>query len=243
MANIAFWGDSLTEGVPGAAYINIIRAVQKNNTIENHGKGGDTVRSLYERAEQYRQNYPDDFKADVIFIWVGVNDVLPQLARFYPPMKTVVRQPWTLTEAEFSDYYRRLIDLFYPYCRHIWAVSPLFIGERLENPWNRRLGRQAQLILELVSLYERATFLDIRRPFIESLARTEGKTTQISTYLPIDPFQVAADFLTYRSASKADQRAEERGLYFTMDGIHLNTAGAQIVAEEFNWAIAQSIKM
>ncbi|MDZ7793505.1 MAG: GDSL-type esterase/lipase family protein [Spirochaetia bacterium] len=240
MAKIAFWGNSLTEGVPGAAYIDIIRAVQQNHTVENYGKGGDTVRSLYERAEQLQQSRPEKFKADVVFVWMGVNDVLPQLARFYPPMKTVVRQPWAHTETEFSDYYRRLLDLFNPRCRHIWAVAPLFIGEDLENPWNRRLELQAQLISKLASVYERAAFLDIRRPFIEILAKDHQQTTQISTYLPIDPFQVAADFLTYRSASKADQRAEERGLHFTMDGVHLNSAGAQIVADEFNRAIVQS---
>lgn len=243
MAKIAFWGDSLTEGVPGAAYIDLVRAAQQNHTIENHGKGGDTVRSLYERAVQYRQNHPDSFAADVVFIWVGVNDVLPQLARFYPPMKTVVRQPWTHTEAEFSDYYRRLLDLFDPQCSQVWAVSPLFLGEQLENPWNRSLENQAHLISQLVDLYERASFLDIRRPFIENLAKDLHQPTQISTYLPIDPFQVAADFLTYRSASKADRRSEERGLRFTMDGVHLNSAGARIVAAEFNHAIARSLQV
>jgi len=243
LAKIAFWGDSLTEGVPGAAYIDIVRAVQQKHAIENHGKGGDTVRSLYERAVQYQQNYPDGFDADVVFIWVGVNDVLPQLARFYPPMKRVVRQHWTHTEAEFTDYYRRLLDLFHPWCRHVWAVPPLFLGEHLGNPWNRRLEIQAQLISNLVNFYERTTFIDIRRPFIENFARERQQPNQISTYLPIDPFQVAADFLTYRSASKADQRAEERGLHFTMDGVHLNSAGAQIVADEFNQAIARSCQV
>ena len=243
LAKIAFWGDSLTEGVPGAAYVDLVRAVQLNHTIENFGKGGDTVRSLYERAAQLQQSKPEKFKADIAFIWVGVNDVLPQLARFYPPMKTVVRQPWTHTEAEFSGYYRRLFDLFHPRCRHIWAVSPLFLGEHLGNSWNRRLELQAQLISKLVDMYEGAAFLDIRRPFIEILAKDCPETTQISTYLPIDPFQVAADFLTYRSASKADQRAEERGLHFTMDGIHLNSAGAQIVADEVNRSIAQSLQV
>ncbi|MFO7729633.1 MAG: SGNH/GDSL hydrolase family protein [Spirochaetia bacterium] len=241
MRKIAFWGDSLTEGIPGAAYIDIVRAVQQNCTVKNHGKGGDTVRSLYERVVQYQQDHPEDLKADVIFIWVGVNDVIPQLAGFYPPMKTVVRQPWTHTEAEFSEYYRRILDLFHPQCRHIWAVAPLFLGEHLENPWNRRLGVQAHIISKLVSMYRRAAFLDIRRPFIDILNQKNCKTTQISNYLPVDPFHVAVDFLTYRNASKADQRAEERGLHFTMDGIHLNSAGAQIVADEFNFAIAKSL--
>ena len=46
---VLFLGDSITEGVPGVSYVELIK---KETTYEciNRGKGGDTVSSLYRRV-------------------------------------------------------------------------------------------------------------------------------------------------------------------------------------------------
>ncbi len=242
MAKIAFWGNSLTEGVPGAAYIDILKSEMPRHTILNYGKGGDTVRSLYTRAARMQARSKGSLQADLVVLWVGVNDLLPDLARFYPPMKRLVGQPWTRSEAEFAVYYRSLLELFRPHCRRLLAVSPLCIGEDLENRWNRQLEGQSRLIEELVREFSSAdfevAFLDIRSEFEKEFSKLgDRKIEIISQFLPVSPVKAAVDVLAYRSAAKADRRAELRGLFFTMDGVHLNSRGARRVADCIKAAI------
>jgi len=233
VSKIAFWGDSLTEGKPGAAFLEILQAVQQNHTIENYGKGGDTILSLYKRVEKLHRSRPEQLEADIIFIWIGVNDILPKLSGFYAPIKMAVRQPWTRNDIEFASYYRRVVEILHPRCRQLWVIAPLFIGEDLKNRWNGHLNRQGQVIDELAYTFTHTDFFDIRQPFVERLTSLEQASMPISPYLPVKFFSTAVDFLFYRTAGKADRRAEKRGLHFTMDGVHFNSTGAHIVADEF----------
>ena len=238
MATIAFWGDSLTEGVPGAAYIDVLKKQLPQHTILNYGKGGDTVRSLYTRAVRSRSRKPESLQADAVFLWLGVNDVLPELAAFYPPMKRVVGQPWTRNDSEFSEYYRKLLELFGAHCQQVWAVAPLFIGEDIENYWNRQIESYSRLIKK-ISGEER--FVDMRSVFLKEFSKLGDRRSEIvSQFLPVSPRKAAMDMLFCRRASQADRRAEQRGLFFTMDGVHLNSRGARIVADTFKRVILQA---
>ena len=242
MARIAFWGDSLTEGVPGAAYIDLLKREMPQHTILNYGKGGDTVRSLYTRAARMQTRSEESLQAEIVVLWVGVNDLLPDLAWFYPPMKRVVGQPWARSEAEFVEYYRSLLELFRPHCRRLWAVSPLCIGEDLDNRWNRQLEGQSRLIEQLIgevsSTDFEAAFLDVRSEFEQEFSKLGNKKSEIiSQFLPVNPVKAAIDVLAYRSAARADRRAELRGLFFTMDGVHLNSRGAGKVGRFFRNAV------
>ncbi len=44
---IAFFGDSLTKGIPGTAYFQLLRQNLPQHELLNFGKGGDTVASLF----------------------------------------------------------------------------------------------------------------------------------------------------------------------------------------------------
>ncbi len=237
MATIGFWGDSLTEGVPGAAYIDILKRQLPQHTILNYGKGGDTVRSLYTRAVRSHSRNPGCLQADAVFLWVGVNDVLPELAGFYPPMKRVVGQPWTRNEAEFSEYYRKLLELFGAHSPRVWSVAPLFIGEDMENYWNRQIESYARLIEK----HSGGRFVDMRSVFLTEFRKLGDRRSQIvSQFLPVSPRKAALDMLFCRRAPQADRRAEHRGLFFTMDGVHLNSRGARLVADTFKRVILES---
>ena len=90
----------------------------------------------------------------------------------------------------------------------------------------------ARAIEDLASQYERVEYLDLRAVFIQRLA---GKS--VSDYMPTSPVRVALDALTLRSNEQIDRKATERGLHLTLDGIHLNSVGAELVAEAFLKAI------
>jgi lysophospholipase L1-like esterase len=104
----------------------------------------------------------------------------------------------------------------------------------MNNPWNRRLGVFSNAVEDLTSRCDRAEFLDLRAVFAERLA---GKPA--SGYVPRSAIRVALDALTLRSQEQVDRKAAKRGLCFTLDGLHLNSKGAETVAETFLRAIAR----
>ena len=227
---IAFVGDSLTEGMPGSSYLAILYEKLPGHTLVNLGKGNDTVVSLYRRLARLR--FGDPF--DIAFVWIGVNDVVGGSAWSFRVINALLRKPPAQDRDEFRAWYRATLDLLCRHARRVVAVSPLLKGEDIHNPWNQELGALSHLVEELASRHERTEYLDLRAAFVQRLA---GKP--ISGYLPRSVIRVALDALTLRSDEQIDAQAAERGLHLTLDGIHLNSVGAGLVAEMFLEAIAR----
>ncbi len=226
---IAFVGDSLTAGIPGSSYLAILRERLPGHSLVNLGKGNDTVVSLYRRLARR----PLDRGYDVAFLWVGVNDVGESSSWTSRLINALSRQPRSRDLDEFRDNYERALALLCRYAGRVVAVSPLLKGEKVDNPWNRQLAEMSNTIEELTVHHERAEYLDLRSVFVQKLA---GRRT--SDYLPKSALRVALDALTLRTDEQVDRKAAARGLYLTLDGVHLNGAGAEIVAEAFLQALA-----
>jgi len=197
---IAFFGDSLTEGIHGASYFGILKKKLPEHELLNFGKGGDTVISLYKRI----QSLDMDSSFDMSFLWVGVNDILVKTSWIYPILKRIRRQPWAKKLEDFDYYYRSLLDFLKKTSHHLVTVSPLFIGEDLDNTWNKELAKLAEVIKRLSTIYSNTTYINIQAPFIPLLSK--GNTSP-------------------------------KKLHFTLDGVHLNKAGAYIIANEFQQVI------
>jgi lysophospholipase L1-like esterase len=101
------------------------------------------------------------------------------------------------------------------------TVSPLILGEDLNKIWNREFERLSQIIEELSASYENIECIDLRMVFIPKL---KGKG--ISEYLPKSAGRIALDTLMLRQREQIDEKSSERGLFFTLDGVHLNSTGA-----------------
>ena len=85
---IACYGDSLTEGAPGVAYVDLLQKALPEHTIVNCGKGGATVRSLYQRlAIRKSLEY-----VDLAFVWIGVNDTFVHVSWYYPFIKKLFKE-------------------------------------------------------------------------------------------------------------------------------------------------------
>jgi lysophospholipase L1-like esterase len=225
---IAFVGDSLTEGRPGSSYFAILQERLAGHTLINLGKGNDTVVSLHRRLAKLRCGEP----FDMVFLWIGVNDVSGGSPWPFQVVNTLLRQPCAKNLREFQACYRATLDLLCRNARRVIAVPPLLKGEDTGNPWNRDLAVLARTIEETVSHYEQVEYLDLRPIFAQKLA-----DKLISAYVPRSVIRVALDALTLTGKEQVDRKATERGLHFTLDGIHLNSAGAGLVAEAFLGAI------
>jgi lysophospholipase L1-like esterase len=226
---IAFFGDSLTSGVPGSSYFAILRERFPDDTLLNFGKGNDTVAGLYRRISAMQFDKP----LDIAFLWIGVNDV-PQTDHWsYRAFNTLLAQRRAKDMDEFRSCFRATLDLLCDKAGRVIVAPPALRGETLENRWNRRLADLARLIQDVTANYVRAEFLDLRTIFAQELA----ERPTISNYVLENPLRLLLDALTLRTDEQIDGRAAQRGLHLTLDGVHLNSAGAKLVAEEFAAAI------
>jgi lysophospholipase L1-like esterase len=228
---IAFIGDSLTKGIPGSSYFAILRKKLPQHRLVNLGRGNDSVISLHRRLARLRLgNEP----FDLAFLWVGVNDVGKVDSWIFRAGNALRRQPRSRSLDEFRTHYQKTLALLCRHTRRVIAVAPLMKGEAIDSEWNRQIDALANIIERLTAHYAPVEYLDLRPIFYAKLADKPG-----SDYLQENPLRIALDILTLWTDAQVDKKAAERGLHFTLDGVHLNSAGAEIVADMFSKAVVK----
>jgi hypothetical protein len=55
-----------------------------------------------------------------------------------------------------------------------------------------------------------------------------------SNYIVKSNIRVFLDFLMYNKSRKIDKKSYDRGLFFTLDGVHLNSKATKIVSDVFS---------
>jgi lysophospholipase L1-like esterase len=220
---IAFFGDSLTSGMPGSSYVAILRERFPDDTLLNLGKGNDTVVSLYHRISAMVFDKP----YDIAFLWIGVNDVLQTDRWPYRAFHSLLAQRRARDMEEFQSFYRATLNLLCEVAGRVIVAPPALKGEDLGNHANRRLADLGRVIKHTTAECDQAEFLDLQAAFARELAAWQG-----SDHVSRNPLRVLLDALTLRTDEQIDGRAAERGLHLTLDGVHLNSAGAMLVAEE-----------
>ena len=221
---IIFFGDSLTEGTPGASYFTILKEKLPEDSLVNAGRGGDTVISLYRRVK--KMNMSKTF--DIAILWVGVNDVLVHVSKKYPIIKLCCIQPWAKNIKDFDKHYRKLLEIVAGKARKTFTVSPLLIGENTDNKWNEKLGKLCTEIERLSAEYEHVEYIDLRKVFFSTLSSRKPSPFILNS---IFRDVIGAWLLNYPKI--VEWRSLERGLYLTFDGVHFNHAGAEMAADTF----------
>src|SRR5688500_2335313 len=121
---IALYGDSLTRGLPGAAYIDELRQRNPQHTYLNYGKGSDTVRSLLRRVVHQRLAHP----VDAAGLWIGVKDAPWPRPPLSPLLKVVSNQTWARSHDEYRPDYRATLELLAPHTPCLTAIAPVCTG-------------------------------------------------------------------------------------------------------------------
>jgi lysophospholipase L1-like esterase len=216
---IAFLGDSLTEGTIAASYFKILEKKISKHNLLNYGRNGDPVLSLYKRVKKI------DFKdIDIVFIWIGTNDVLVKISPISPIIKTIFNQPWTKNHEEFVYYYSKILELL-KNVKKVFTVSLLFLGEDPTNEWNKELDILSKKIKEISKKFSNVKFINLKEDF--------KKIKKSSDYLPTKSSRLIFDCLFIRDENSLDKLSKKRNLKYTVDGVHLNNIGAKIVANRF----------
>ncbi len=227
--HIACFGDSLTEGTPGVAYFKLLKTDFSRHKFYNFGKVGDTVISFYERLQQTSLDY-----YDISILWIGGNDVFAKLLYQSSILGQEPEQRPCTTIDEFIDYYGQILKLLLLNSNYIIAVSPLTIGENLDNKWNKELEQLALAIRDLTATYANITYVDLRSKFAQVLGSLKS-----SDYITKSAIGLLRDTAKLKTPELVDQKSVERGLMLTLDGVHLNSKGAQLVKEIFAENICQ----
>lgn len=221
---ITFWGDSLTEGRPGSSYFNNLAGRFPEHTLVNYGRGGDTVISLHKRIQRMAPLEP----VDMAFLWIGTNDVFLGVSFSLRVIGFLRRMPLSKNMAEFKEQYHSILNILSQKADDVVAVPPILIGEDLNNRWNHELVAIAQSIEELSALYDNCSYLDVRAAFESRLAQKRP-----SQYISKSAIRIMRDSMVLKTNTQIDEQADERGLHFTLDGVHLNSVGVDMVANEF----------
>jgi lysophospholipase L1-like esterase len=190
---VIFFGDSITQqgAKPGGFIPKMKDALEKRNLSDydliGAGIGGNKVYDLYLRMD-------DDVlaqKPDIVFIWVGVNDVWH---------KTMYG---TGTDADkFEKFYTAIINKFLDRNIHLILVTPAVIGEKTDytNQQDGDMNAYSQIVRNLAQKFHTG-LADLREIF--------------HTY-----------------ELKDNPGNKESGI-LTVDRVHLNDAGNQLVADTF----------
>jgi len=222
--NIIFFGDSLTEGIPGISYLDILKEKLPKHNLVNAGKGGDTVISLYRRIKkmELKETY------DIAFLWVGTNDILVHVSKKYPIIKRCCMKSWVKSTDDFSKRYQKILELISTNAKKIFVVSPAIIGEDVDNKWNKKLGELSLEIKKISSEFKNVDYIDMHKEFISFLS---GKKP--SKFILNGVFRDIIAAWLFNIPELVDKKSKRRGLYLTLDGAHLNTVGAKMVAKVF----------
>jgi lysophospholipase L1-like esterase len=221
---IVFYGDSITEGFPGDSYVRIMEKALPEHDFLNLGKGGDTVVSLYRRIVRNNLAVP----AHIAILWVGVNDILVKTSKLFPILKLLRRQPWAGNQKSFIKYYRRILNILNRSSNKVFAISPLFIGEDPNGRWNKELDALSKIVENLSSSYSSTTFINLKEKFTPLLP--QENTTP---YKPNKMIRIILNALFHRNPKQSENQEIHNGYYFTIDGVHLNKEGAELVAGFF----------
>ena len=217
---IVFFGDSITRGSPGASYLDILMEELPEETIENQGRGGETAAGLQKRIRWVSWDEP----FDLAFVWVGVNDLIFNVD-WSSPKQDRLKQPLVEMVNDFGDYYHLILLDASAIATRVVAISPLFLGENYDSIHNRRLQVLGKRIEEMAQQFDNVEYLDLRDSLISEL---EAKNILASPARSAE--EATGD--TKPDQSVDDESGSWQGeLYFTVDGVHLSEAGAQIVAD------------
>ncbi|MFJ5564175.1 hypothetical protein [Lysinibacillus xylanilyticus] len=96
------------------------------------------------------------------------------------------------------------------------------------------LKELSSIIQSISSKYTNVSFLNMQEVFEHHLDQVNS-----SNYININVMRVMQDVLFYKNPLRIDRLSKKRGLHLTLDGVHLNSNGAELVVEEYTAVIEQ----
>jgi lysophospholipase L1-like esterase len=153
---IAFLGDSLTEGRPGAAYFPLLQERLPRRDLLNLGRAGDTIVDLLRRVT-HRGLDP----VDAAFIWVGVNDAVMGA---WDAVGAGVGWGWGERLKQVRGDYEQIVDWTAARASRIVCVRPIVL-EADGTVWQEHADELGDVIAAIAGAHDGSRTLDLRPAF------------------------------------------------------------------------------
>jgi lysophospholipase L1-like esterase len=180
---IAFLGDSLTEGWPGAAFFPLLDRRIARHGLLNRGRAGDTVADLLSRM-RYQGLEP----VDCAFIWVGANDAVMGAWDASEP-----GSGWSWPErlVRLAGEYEELLEWTEARAPRIVVVRPIVL-EAAGSLWEKRADEVAAAIARIAAACSSCRIVDLRPAFQTAAEEGKGPFTTDGVHLTEHGAEVVA---------------------------------------------------
>lgn len=239
---ILFSGDSITKGELGCSYMQPLARQFPQYKFINLGQDGDTLLGIMNRTLEHLKQ---DSAFDLIVIAAGHNDIL--LPDFM--QKTVIHRSivnslnakGSIPAADFDDF----ISIFEEFIKSIQNIVSIPIvvttlsclNENLSAPTNVKRFAYNQGLREFAAA-KNLGLADVATQFNDILHGLDCRD-----FFMDDLFgTVLFDHRKSKTAAGADKLSQKRSLHLTIDGIHLNSHGAEIYCEVFESLLLDTLK-
>ncbi len=225
---ILFIGDSLVKGKKGVDWVKWLASKNPGWEVDNAGVDGETLARITDRAIKKL----DASVYDMIFFEGGLTDLLaPEMSKrsFLFRQKFAGCDNDVLDNPEaFEQAYRSAIDNIKQRTNATVIVATLgCICEDLEAPINKKRALYNAIIRD-IAIETGCGLVDAGAVFDGYLRRCRTRSYLMDGYWStcyLDAFQC-------RVLGCPDQLSRKRKLHLTIDGVHLNSRGANLYRDE-----------
>jgi len=220
-------GDSITEGILGINYVDMLQNEYENAQFCNRGLGGDTLYGISNRLiQEIAKN-----KYDIIIIEAGHNDIiLPIMKKMNVLYKLtyhsiVKRGSIPITDPfEFEKNYKETITKIKSLCNSQIIITTLScLSEDLNSSTNKKREQFNYIIRKISSEYN-CILADVGKLFDDRLLNVNNSKQFLGNYFNVFLF----DAMKTKTVEGAMSLSDKRNLMLTVDGVHINSEGAKI---------------
>lgn len=163
---IAFYGDSLTEGWPGAGFLPLLERRLPRHALLNRGRAGDTTVDLLARLRRDGVE-----RADLAVVWIGTNDAFTSAAGDWLPedgdwlLAGEAPPDWSVVATVVARTLHLVLELVSPSAPRLLLLPPVAPDGDLGEPFAARLSDLAQIVEAAAGDRPQARFVDLRPAF------------------------------------------------------------------------------
>jgi lysophospholipase L1-like esterase len=224
---LLFVGDSLTKGLIGASFVELLKQDHPDWIIKNAGENGYTVRNVsYRLGKEIEKDSDYDF----IVIEVGHNDIiLPYFDKrglfFRFALRYLLRNGRRPVDPKtFHRKYAQMIQSIQSKCNAKIVLTTIgCINENLSSVPNQNRIEYNESIVKIANDYH-CLVADVSGEMESVLIETSQTDYLLNNFLNTVYF----DKKECRTDGGAERMSRKRNLRLTIDGIHLNSAGAML---------------
>jgi lysophospholipase L1-like esterase len=225
---ILFLGASITQGRISKNYIKILKVKlgTKQYKYLNHGVAGYESFNVLNKLDKAIQ-----VKPDYVVLLVGTNDVLssldPKLAKLSRKLKHIPHKPTLLNYCvNIASIVKRLKK---ETDSKIAILSLPVIGENLNSLENNTIAEYNAELFRIAKK-DSIAYLPVNENFKKILIKNvEGRGKD---YINGTKMVFKSMVLHYLLLNSLDSISRKNGFLLLTDGVHLNSTGAKIVADE-----------